>query len=192
MVLGSHNSWSYLPVKQWYFKPFAFTARCQSKNIITQYEQYGVRCFDLRVRFTPTDGITVAHGIIEYKYSWFDILDDLTYLNSKGDCYLRILHEARNKKQYTAFSRNVFKEFCYYIETRFEHINMWCGRNLYDWNFDYIFNKEPTCEENYSSVKSPKLIDDWWPWIYAKTHNKKIVEKGTDKDILLMDFVNLT
>lgn len=192
MVLGSHNSWSYLPVKQWHFKPFAFTARCQSKNIITQYEQYGVRCFDLRVRFTPTEGIVIAHNMIEYNYSWLNIIDDLTYLNSKGDCYLRILHEARNKKQYTAFSRNAFKEFCYYIETRFEHINMWCGRNLYDWNFDYIFSKEPTCEENYSSVKSPKLIDDWWPWLYAKTHNKKIVEKGTDKDILLIDFVNLT
>lgn len=191
MILGSHNSWSYLPVKQWYLKPLAFTARCQSENIITQYERYGVRCFDLRVRFTPTKGITVAHGIIEYKYSWFDIIDDLTYLNSKGDCYLRILHEARNKKQYTEFSKNTFIDFCDYITRAFKNINIWCGRNLYNWEFDYNFGEEPSCEENYASVKAPKIIDDWWPWFYAKTHNEKIIEKGTDKDILLMDFVNL-
>ena len=60
MILGSHNSWSYLPVKQWYFTPFAFTARCQSIDIRTQYEKYGVRCFDLRVRFDKNTGIVYS------------------------------------------------------------------------------------------------------------------------------------
>jgi hypothetical protein len=50
---------------------------------------------------------------------------------------------------------------------------------------------EPTCEENYSSVMPPKWLDDWFPWLYAKLNNRKILSKGTDKDILLIDFVNI-
>ena len=191
MIVGSHNSWSYLSPKKWWMKLIKFTAKCQDVDIFKQYSKYGIRCFDLRVRFTPIDGLIIAHGIIEYKYSYFNLIDDLTYLNSKGDCYLRILHEACNKKQYTEFSKNTFIEFCDYITRTFKNINIWCGRNLYNWEFDYNFGEEPSCEENYSSVKSPKLIDDWWPWLYAKRHNKEIKKSGTDKDILLIDFVNL-
>ena len=36
----------------------------------------------------------------------------------------------------------------------------------------------------------PRLIDDWYPRLFAKVNNKEIVKKGTDKDILLIDFVN--
>ena len=50
---------------------------------------------------------------------------------------------------------------------------------------------EPTCSESYSSVCPPKIIDDWWPWLFAYLNNKKIKEKGTNKDILLIDFVNI-
>lgn len=191
MILGSHNSWSYLPVKQWYLKPLAFTARCQSENIITQYEWYGVRCFDLRIRFTPTEGIILAHNVIEYKYDYFKLIDDLIYLNSKNDCYVRILHEARNKHQYTNFSKTTFVEFCNHVVSSFTNINFFGGRNLYDSNVDYNFIKNYSCDGGYSSAKTPKIIDDWFPFIYAKLNNRKIIEKGTTKDILLMDFVNL-
>lgn len=32
MILGSHNSWSYLPVRKWWMRPIAFMARCQSRT----------------------------------------------------------------------------------------------------------------------------------------------------------------
>ena len=73
----------------------------------------------------------------------------------------------------------------------YPNIIWWCGRNLYNWEFDYDFGTEPSCHEDYSSVSKPKLIDDWWPWLYAKRKNKEILEKGTDKEILLIDFVNI-
>ena len=41
MIIGSHNSWSYLPPKHWWMRPFAFMARCQSCDIQAQYEKYG-------------------------------------------------------------------------------------------------------------------------------------------------------
>ena len=190
MIIGSHNSWSYLTPKKWWMKLLAFTAKCQNVDIKTQYEEYGVRCFDLRVRFNKDEGLIVAHGIIEYDINWVDIMFWLNYLNEKGDCYVRVLHEVRSEKEYNVYSIEQFKSFCSDIVCEFNNIKFWCGRNLYNWEFDYKFSEEPSCEENYSSVKAPKLIDDWYPLIYAKKHNKEIIQLGTDKDILLIDFVN--
>lgn len=191
MVLGSHNSWSYLPVKQWYFKPFAFIGRCQSVDIKTQYEYYGVRCFDLRIRFDDKGNLIIAHGYAKYKYSYADLMADLTYLDNKADCYVRVIHEARTMKQYNLNSINYFRGFCLRLCSYFTNIKFWCGRNLYDFEIDYNFWTDVSCDENHASVKPPKLIDDWIPWLYAYKHNNDIIKEGTDKDILLIDFVNL-
>lgn len=191
-ILGSHNSWSYLTPRKWWMKLLKFAARCQSADIRTQYEKYGVRCFDLRIRFKEGSNEPVlAHGIIEYKYSYPSLIDDLCYLDTKGDCCIRVLHEARNERQYTMQSIQEFKRFCHYYSSIYGNIKWWCGRNLYDWKEDYIFNYQPSCEERYASVCKPRIIDDWWPWFYAKTRNKKIREEGTDKDVFLIDFVNI-
>jgi hypothetical protein len=54
-------------------------------DIRTQYLKYGVRCFDLRIRFDENGVPIVAHGIVEY--SKFDELtmEDLKWLDGKGD-----------------------------------------------------------------------------------------------------------
>ena len=189
MVIGSHNSWSYLKPRKWWLYPFMFMARCQSVGIREQYNKYDVRCFDLRIRFNENGDIVIAHGFMEYKYN--NLLDDLKWLNLKGDCYVRLIHEVRNKIQYTEESIKRFREVCSSFEKEYDKIKFWCGRNLYNWQFDYDFGVEPLCEENYSSVKAPKLIDDWFPWIYARRKNKKIIKNGTHLEILLIDFVNI-
>ena len=189
MIIGSHNSWSYLTPKKFWMKLLAFTAKCQSYDIKTQYEKYNVRCFDLRVRFNK-DKLIIAHGMIEYNISEEKLLNDLEYLNSKRDVCIRILHEVRTKEQYTEESINNFVDFIVKLQCKFLNIKFWCGRNLYNWEYDYEFPYKPSCEEKYSSVCSPKLIDDWYPRIFAKRNNKQILKEGTDKDILLIDFVN--
>lgn len=188
MILGSHNSWSYLPPKKWWMKPFTFLAKCQDLDIISQYKE-GVRCFDLRIRYDDDD-IIVAHGMMEYKIKGLQIHSDLGWLNSKGNVQVRILHEARNRKQYTTSSIAKFKSFCKYCELTYTNTKFWCGKNLYNWETDYEFSYKPTCDEKYSSVCPPKILDDWYPRMYAKKNNKKILEAGTDKDILLIDFIN--
>lgn len=188
MILGSHNSWSYLTPKKWWMKPFAFTAKCQDEDIYSQNFSYGVTCFDLRVRFNKKGELILAHGFMEYKYSKDFLMQDLAFLNSRRNVCVRILHEVRNKEQYSNSPTSKFIEFCKELEEKFPDIKFWCGRNLYNWEVDYEFSYNPSCEELYSSVCSPKLIDDWYPRLYAKRNNKKI--KSTDKDILLVDFVN--
>ena len=96
VILGSHNSWSYLPVKRWWMRPIAFMARCQRIDIRRQYEM-GVRCFDLRIFFDNNhlgtgDGkevMFVAHGIVKYKITPEELEEHLKWIDERGDCYVR-------------------------------------------------------------------------------------------------------
>lgn len=164
-------------------------ARCQSVDIRKQYK-LGVRCFDLRIRYNE-NGLIIAHGIIEYDYSIGSLIRDLEWLNEKGDCYVRLLFEARNLCQYNRLDALRFRNFCKYIESYCNTIHWWCGRNLYNWIVEYDFGIYPTCEEKYGSVSKHKWLYAWWPWLYAKLNNRKIRSKETDKDILLIDYVGI-
>lgn len=192
MVIGSHNSWSYLPPKHWWIRPFAFIARCQNVDIKTQYKKYGVRCFDLRILFDKEGELCLAHGFCRYKYSQAQLFADLYWLNTQKEyCYIRVLHEVRRKSQYTINNVHRFRHLCLVLEETYKNLHFWCGRNLYNWEFDYYFSRiEPTCEELYASVSAPKWIDDWIPQCFAKFHNKHIIQAGTKCNILLIDFVN--
>lgn len=190
-IIGAHNSWSFLPVKKWWMKPFGFMAKCQSSNIRSQYLMHNVRCFDLRIFFNDNDEMTIRHGMVVYEYTEEQLFKDLAFLNNRADtCYVRVLHEVRCKKKYTPHETEEFQMFCEKMEKAFPRLKFWCGRNLVDWTVDYKFKNEPTCEEKYSSVCPPKVIDDWIPVLYARLKNRKIRKEGTDKDILLIDFVN--
>ena len=97
MILGSHNSWSYARPKKWWMKLLRFTAKCQDVDIRGQYEDYGVRCFDLRIR--EKDGrFIIAHGLIEYSITLGELQENLRYLNKKGDACVRLILEIRTEK----------------------------------------------------------------------------------------------
>lgn len=191
-ILGSHNSWSYANPKRWWLRPFKFMAKCQSEDIKSQYFYRNVRCFDLRIRFDKNGCPVVAHGWITYNISEDKLMEDLSFLNNRVNTpYIRILHEVRSKKAYTKEEVRLFREFCDMLIHKFPKLKFWCGRNLYNWEVDYDFNEKPTCEEKYSSVCPPRILDDWFPYLYAKFNNSQVKKEGTDKDILLIDFVNI-
>ena len=189
-VLGSHNAWSYNKVAKWWMKPIAFCARCQNIDLLKQYNE-GSRCFDMRIRWDSNNKLIVAHGIVEYQVTKESLLNDLQMLNDLGGVSIRVIHEVRNKKQYEASKKENFTSFCNYIVEAFKDIKFWCGSNLYNREIDYHFEYSPSCEEKYSSVCPPRIIDDWFPWLYARLNNHKNLEKGTDCDIFLIDFVNI-
>lgn len=199
MILGSHNSWSYLIPKKWYHKLFRFVAQCQDVDIKTQYEKYGVRYFDLRLQFDNEGHVRLVHGAMIYDYSWEDILSDLEWLNDKSTkddkCFIRILHDARTKRTYTPLRVEYFKNRCRELLAKYTNLTFCNGRNLYNHEQDYIFNpitEHITCKELYSSVTKPTYIDDWCPRIYAKIMNHKIRKMDIDEQVLLIDFVNYT
>ena len=191
MMLASHNSWSYATPKKWWMKLLKHTARCQAVDIKTQYELYNVKCFDLRVRFNKLAGIQIVHGCIVYNITICDLLNDLNYLNSKKDVRVRVLLDIRKESQYTINQLSNFRTFCKSLQMRFQNIRFWGGQNLYNHKCEYLFMYKPTCDEYYSSVRPPKIIDDWLPILYAKLNNKTILEEGTKKHFLMIDFVNI-
>lgn len=190
MIIGSHNSWSFLSPKKWWQRPFSFMGRCQKVDIEEQYSVYDVRCFDLRLRFDKHGQAHIVHNNFDYGLL-ADVESTLGWLNAGKDVAIRILHDVRRRKDYTPESCNRFYMECKRLEATYPFIKFWCGRNLYNWEEDYIFSYYPTCCEDYASVSAPRLIDDWWPWIYAWCKNRKIRINGTNKDILLIDFVNI-
>lgn len=191
MMLASHNSWSYATPKKWWMKLLKHTARCQAVDIKTQYEKYGIKCFDLRVRFTKLGDIQIVHGCIVYGIDVFKLVEDLNYLNSKKDVRIRVILDIRKQNQYTCEQVSEFRKFCKELQTRFQNIRFWGGQNLYNHKCEYLFMYKPTCAEYYSSVRPPKIIDDWLPILYAKLNNKDILEQGTKKHFLMIDFVNI-
>lgn len=188
--LGSHNSWTYLRPRRWWMRLIRFAARCQRVSVREQYEDYGVRCFDLRVRFDHGE-MVMAHGVVEYRYALAQLLQDLRWMNTEGDCLVRVVHEVRTRSQQSESSAVAFRDFCSMLEATYPAVSFWCGRNLADWQVDYQFmNTDPSCEELYASVCPPRF-DDIWPWLFAWLNNSYIRLQGTDKEVLLIDFVDI-
>lgn len=191
MIIGSHNSWSFLKPKKWWMRLFRWCVRCQDYDIETQYEEYGVRCFDLRINFTKQGALRVVHNKCVFDINYDELYNDLIYLNSKKNCYIRVINDVRTKDGYTDTEVGQFKCLCRHLEAVFNNSKFWCGRNLYNWNVDYIFKCNPTCAERYGSVTKPKWFNGLYPRKYAKKHNAEIIDFGTSRDILLIDFVNI-
>ena len=186
--LASHDSMTYLQPKHWYLYPFRFMARCQSKSIEEQYEKYGIRYFDLRVRYTDLGEIEFAHGLMSFKGDVRKVLD---YLNSfNEEVWIRFLLEITDN-DLVAFQEENFIRDCEMFELLFPNLKFHNGRRKFDWKVVYKFkNEEPTLDQKVSSM-TWKIFDDWCPWFYAKLMNKKNLAKGTDKDYLMLDFLHI-
>ena len=192
MIIGAHNAWSYLRPKKWWMRLISFSARCQRCNIKEQYEKHNVRCFDLRIRFREGKPV-ICHGIVEYDYSYEELLEDLKWLHSKGDVIVRLLLELRSvKKKDWSKQKQLFNTFYNTIlKIFFPNIEFIKGRSLPDWDKVIKSTKEGNEVEDYASVSNPKYIDDWIPILYASINNKKALKKNIDKEILLIDFVDI-
>lgn len=206
--IGSHNSLSYIKPKKWYLRPFHFMARCQSKDYVEQYETYGVRLFDVRIWFDKYGKLEVRHGLMTFNIDVDELNNFFEYLDKKGDCYCRILLEEDNVLKKNKSIKEIeakFSDFCKNIEDTYKHIAFFGGNRKYDFNVVYKFKVEdPHLKDCYSSTTSwfthsnnriLRIIDDWWPWPYAKFHNKKNIEKFEKEEknnyFLFLDFVNI-
>lgn len=201
MILGSHNSLSYLRPKRWWMRAFAFMARCQRVNLAQQYAT-GVRLFDLRVWFDKTGDIQVRHGRMLYDFNIDKVHNILYFLDKMGGCFCRVILEEDNilkRAKHAPMAETVFSEFCKRISSMYTHVKFFGGNRKYDWKVLYDFGRTISLDDKYSSTtslfKSPKrwlaVLDDLCPWLYARLHNQENIRNGTDKDCLFIDFVDV-
>lgn len=206
MTLASHNTMTYLKPRKWWMWFGRFMAKCQSKSIEEQYKA-GARWFDLRIALIKPNKNDLhypyfAHGAMSFKG---DIENTLAFLNSKKDAYCRIVLEKGNAAEEEIFKYFVIKWKGQYPNLKITQIakkGVWGNMmeatakmpksmvDCYASSNGYYAKYDKLPGILHNKVVSGYLIDDLWPWIYAKLHNKKNIKKYKNEDIfLLIDFV---
>ena len=199
MLIGSHNSFTYLKPRKWWMRFFTIFARCQSKDIFEQYN-IGARYFDLRIRFlgSTISTVIIAHGLMEYDISLGELNAILTRLNilaKDNSVYVRLLYELPSKdKSHLAITKeDNFILLCKYFKNYFNNIHFCGGQRKYDWKQLVSLEPHPHGVDLYSS-QTWKVWDDWCPWLYATLMNNKNYKKYKDSEpkdgFMLMDFIN--
>ena len=193
MKISSHNSWSYNRPKKTWMRMTKFAAKCQNLTIKEQYD-LGVRCFDLRVRFDDLGQAYVCHGLIEYETRFWDDLSMLNQLSKEGDeIYIRVMLEDLKNTEDKESQFFFYEKFCDCIEHVYANLKFWGGWCKYEWRDKWCYHfktKEPKVIELYSSVTGT-VLDDLYPYYYAKRNNKINRKRDMDCDFLMIDFIEI-
>lgn len=182
----SHNSWTYLKPRTLIGCIFRWAGRCQSHSIVEQYEKYGVRIFDLRIKLDKNNKMVISHGMFKYKDSAEQLVKDLYYLNEKKDVMMRVLWEVRMYRYETEYERQWFINYCKFLEETYPNIRFFGGSPTHMcyryYNFKPVMITK--IQGEYSSKKC--ILLSWCPILYALFHNKRIKPK---EDVIMLDFV---
>ena len=209
MILGSHNTMTYLKPRKWWMWFGRFMAKCQKEDYKTQYK-LGARWFDLRVSIPKQkDGShgkpIFSHGLMDFKGT--DPCEVLEWLNTKNNAYCRIILEKGNGIECELFKFYVKQWMNRYTNLKIVQIakkGEW--KNMLEPNAETPFALKdayasanghyPQYENLHGILRSKTwsglLLDDLYPWIYAKLHNRKNIERHKGENIvLLLDFIGL-
>lgn len=185
MKLASHNTMTYLtPTKLW-MRVINFTAKCQDKPILTQWNN-GARLFDLRIRFDKKNNPLFAHGLVEYKGGNDVVINALKQINNLK-CPTRLFLELSNRDDR---QEQLFKEFCERVASKYTEITFFGGTNRNGKLIYYFGNRAPSIKGGYSSDNGGKL-NDLYPWLYAKHNNKRHKNTQYNTDYLMLDFIEI-
>lgn len=206
IVYGSHNTMTYLPIKNWWMFPGLLIARCQNHSIEEQFNR-GARVFDLRVYLNKkSKQWEFAHGLINFK-SYYDIckvirnINKFTGLNSLSqenghwfyneqirDIYVRIILEKWSSES----ECRQFSKMCKTFEICYPELKFIGGNRKGDWKKLYTFKNDVPDSLNNQWVSSMAEDARWYekvfPFLYALRMNKKNRLRMKEK-LNLFDFV---
>lgn len=193
IVYGSHNTMTYLPIKNWWLYPGRLIARCQKNNYTKQFEN-GARVFDLRIYYnTKTRMWEFAHGLIKFKSPWYrQVIKDLLDLATaaKDKIYIRLILERWDNNGQCQY----FAELCQELESHYscDYLEFFGGNRKGDWKKLFTFKGDVPDSLNNQWVSSmaddAKGLEKYIPRLYAKHHNKSNLVKVKEK-FNLFDFV---
>lgn len=199
MIIGTHNTFSYLKPKRWWLRPFNFIAKCQNTHFTELKELYPQKevglCFDIRVYWDEGScSWNLAHGSMSFKLdSCFGILSIFSVLNTLGydrDIYVRLILEREGME-------DLFICLCSEVEETFTNITFYGGVRKKDWKQLYKFKNNhlelKTIQYVGSMAKDARWYEKIIPYLYAKRmneENKSNVDPESD-NIYLFDFINI-
>lgn len=189
-MIGSHNSFSFLPTKKlWHILLNPWT-KCQSKDIAQQYDT-GVRFFDVRVRFDNKYNVQLCHNKVTYRNSEYHLHAWLAWLDTKpGKVAIRIILDIRKKPKDYYMQLFHFDQLCHNLEVIYPTLVFRQRIVFWDWS-DYINDKELKLNHCYGSVqKSPwNILPVKWYAIFHNKKTKKEYSKSGWNDVALIDYV---
>lgn len=164
-------------------------SKCQEVSIEEQYEKYNARYFDLRIRQDKKGKWHFAHGQSLFFKSGVTIDTVCRYLNDKKDAVVRIVLEELKRD---TEKEQAFVKLCKELKSTHKNITFVGFNTKADWSALYKYKNQPSfsCYEACSSTTG-NILDDWWPWLYARMFNKDNYRQGTNLDYLLFDFINI-
>lgn len=194
IVYGSHNTMTYLPIKNWWLFPGLLIARCQNNNIGEQFKK-GARVFDLRPYFNDkTKRWEFAHGLIKFKSKSNKFLPEVVKEISEftdftdDDVYVRIILEKWNSES----ECRQFAKMCKTFEISYPELKFIGGNRKGDWKKLYTFKTDVPDNLNNQWVSSMAEDARWYekafPFLYALRMNKKNRLRMKEK-LNLVDFV---
>lgn len=184
MIIGTHNSMTYLRPKQWWGYLFIPFWRCQNKTIREQWDA-GVRCFDLRITFEKYGKPVFAHGIVKLKGDVYNTIYNIRHLsNIKNEqVYVRLVCECKSDNENIAA---LFKTLCFRID-KFTKAIPFEGRRKGDWKLLYDFQYKPKLNQFVGSMApDARWYEKFMPKPYAKRMNE---HNQPQEDISLYDFI---
>lgn len=182
-MIGSHNSGTGEPSKNWYHKLLIPFARCQRYSIREQLV-HGSELFDLRVRKCGNSYV-LCHGLWQSKSTWNDALWEIDSYGALTHCKYKVLitYEGKLSEVLADNFRDIVKSKV----ARYEHISL-----------VQIAVKKPKWRvlhsDNVTDVKQGFMCLDFhsWhtllpiPWLWSKFYKKKDDSKKT---YTLVDFL---
>lgn len=192
IVYGSHNTMTYLPIRNWWLFPGLLIARCQNHNIEEQFKN-GARVFDLRIYFdTKSMRWEFAHGLINFKSkkSVTEIIRNIEQLKktTQDDVYVRLILE----KWTSILECHNFSSKCMFYERICPELKFIGGNRKGDWKKFYTFKTDVPDNLNNQWVSSMAEDARWYekafPFLYARRMNKKNKIKMKEK-LNLFDFL---
>lgn len=194
-MIGSHNTFSYLPTEKWWMKLLTPWHKCQKWKVENQVSLANVGYLDIRVRFNKEDKPVFVHNNITYKTPCEVYLYILSHLDLKKPIPYRLMLDIRKKPEDADHQTKLFKKL---IREWKSNRNMQKilkideARIYWDWQHPLIKSKY-NIVELHTSVCSP-----WYKYIlgakwFAKKHNKQFTEneKHDENIVYLIDFVNI-
>ena len=196
MVLGSHNTMSYLPPTKWWQYILRPVYRCQIKTLKQQIES-GVTYFDLRIRESKSNTWVFAHGCVTLKDS--SLLQALNIINSRvNKATVRLIYEGKPNDVISS----TFKTACRNIEQTYSNIQFVGGFAKQGWQRLYKFKGDDDSEPlQWVGSMQPMRTKGWWkhPWRYygsllpclwaAMNNYKLYADPIADDKVVLLDFV---
>lgn len=184
--LGTHNSLSYL-VPQWWLRLFNFIGKCQNLTIKEQFD-FGVRYFDIRVKYNKNNVAKSGHGLLNYNILIDDVLNLLNIYAYNNKCKVIVRLFLENNKCNPRKHDNLFiKDIKYWINT-YTNINFVEGGCRYDYK-RFI---EKDCDINvcYAEYWKMKFCIPF-PKLWAKRNNKDKKENLDKYKYNVFDFIEL-